>query len=66
MDRTEDEQLCESENENEAEVDSPDSDSDTYYNENVNDDLYDELFASGDDDSSHFEGPYVYETYKYR
>ena len=53
MDGTEDELLYESEDE--AEVDSPDSDWDPY-DETVNDDVYDELFASDDDDSSSFEG----------
>ena len=47
--------LYESEDENEAEVDSPDTDWDLYYDETVNDDLYDELIALDDDDSSNFE-----------
>ena len=53
IDGTEDELLYESEDE--FEVDSPDSDWDPY-DETVNDDVYDELFASDDDDSSSFEG----------
>ena len=56
MDGTEDKLLYESEDENEAEVDSPDSDWYHYYNENVNDDLCDERFASDDDGSSNYEG----------
>ena len=54
MDCAEDELLYESEDENEVEVHSPDSDWGPYYNETVNDDLYDKLFASNDDDSSNF------------
>ena len=56
IDGTEDELLYKSEEENDVEVDPPDSDWDSYYDETVNDDLYDELYASDDDDSSNFEG----------
>ena len=52
MDGTEDELLCESDDENIAEVDSTDMDWGPYYDETVNDDLCDELFASDDDGSS--------------
>ena len=38
-----------------TQIDSPDSDWEPYYDEIVNNDLHDELFAA-DDDSSNFEG----------
>ena len=56
IDGIEGELLYQSEDENEAEVDSPDSDWDPYYDETVNVDLHDELFASDDYDSSNFVG----------
>ena len=48
-----------------AEVDSPDSVWDPNYDESVNDYLYDDQFASDDDDSSNFIGLYMYGTYIY-
>ena len=64
MDVIEDKMQYESQDEKDAEVDSPDSDCNPYYNETINDDLYEEHFASDDDDnSSYFEGFYMYETY---
>ena len=63
MDGTENELLCESEDENETENDSPESDWDHYCEETVNDDLYDELFSSDDDDSSNFLLCQMYEKY---
>ena len=49
MDGTEDELLYESEDENIVKVDFPNSHWDPYYDETVNDNLNDGLFASDDD-----------------